>query len=510
MLYLCSDKSNYLNNKNVMRIKLIRIILLIMVNVASVLVFSQDILFDDMRHHLITESLPLVNLKVDSSSLNGYSYTMGEIEIANYSNANDSLHIINRYYCRLKYRGTSAMSYEKKSFAVKLIDSNGNNLDVPVLGMREENNWILDAMAIDRIRMRNRVCFDIWNCISRTPYPTSFGRRNGTEGRFVELFINGRYHGLYCFTDKIDRKLLGLKKAKVEEDGKVLVRGLLYKGQNWNSKDDIYLLSYKDSPTDSVIWNSWELQYPDDYPSSSTWNPLMELIDFCSAHTPDDLFEKNVDSYFYLDNLIDYVIFTFALHVEDNLYKNTFLSVVDITSQHKYLISPWDMDASMGGAWDGSYNDRVVYVDRYNMRAPFNRLMVNINGFYDEVKCRWEQYRDNVLSVDSVFLRIDRYAEQFIHSGAWERELRKWDGNPVPLKPRIEEELEYVKNWYERNYDHLCALFFIPDDIQTAKAHVAENKFFFSVDGIVAPRYDNKSVVRKGIFINDGKKIMVK
>ena len=63
-------------------------------------------------------------------------------------------------------------------------------------------------------------------------------------GVFVEVFINGDYHGLYCMTDKIDRKLLGLKKIKMKDDGEVSVRGVLYKGVSWNGYTDIWLRSY--------------------------------------------------------------------------------------------------------------------------------------------------------------------------------------------------------------------------------------------------------------------------
>ncbi|MBP5337772.1 MAG: hypothetical protein J6Z14_00495 [Prevotella sp.] len=38
----------------------------------------------------------------------------------------------------------------------------------------------------------------------------------------------------------------------------------------------------------------------------------------------------------------------------------------------------------------------------------------------------------------------------FLSSGVWQREREKWDGNPVPLKESPMEELEYVKQWYQR------------------------------------------------------------
>jgi hypothetical protein len=461
--------------------------------------------YEQMKQELSPCSLPLINLTVDTTQVGAQTYAPAFIEIADPKGES----FCGR--CKVRYRGLSALAYAKKSFSVKLVDEAGEKLDANLFGIRLDNSWILDAMAIDRIRMRNRICFDIWNSINRTPYPTSFGGRNGTEGRFVELFINGQYHGLYCLTDKIDRKLLGLKKAKVSAEGEVRVRGILYKGVSWNEYDDIYLLSYKESPTDTIVWNSWELKYPDEYPSQGTWMPLMELIDFCSERTSDDKFEIEVNDYFYVDNLIDYVVFTFAMLIGDNLYNNTFLSVVDIESRHQYLLTPWDMDASMGGSWNGSYNNKVAYIGRYDTPAPFNRLMAeNLAGFQDKVKQRWQQYRKGVLSIDSVYQWLDRYSDMFIRSGAWNREYEKWNDNPVPLRLTLEEEIDYVKQWYKMNYYHLCNIFDIPVSVN-AVPMVVENAPLFQGEEVIFNLQGQRiSAPQKGINIIGGKKVWVR
>lgn len=71
--------------------------------------------------------------------------------------------------------------------------------------------------------MRNRLCMDLWNSFSPVPYindePDAI---NGTRGKFVEVLVNGKYQGLYCLSEKIDRKQLKLKKDY--EDGGVLFK----------------------------------------------------------------------------------------------------------------------------------------------------------------------------------------------------------------------------------------------------------------------------------------------
>jgi hypothetical protein len=310
-------------------------------------------------------------------------------------------------------------------------------------------------------------------------------------------------------TDKIDRKLLGLKKAKINEDGSVAVKGIMYKGINW--KSGYNLLSYKEADVSSDTWNCWELQYPEDYPSIDTWRPLMDLIDFCSESTSDDVFKEEYENYFYVENLADYAVFTMAMNVGDNGYKNTFLSVVDVTKEHRYMLSPWDMDMSLGGKWDGDYDGSLSYINRYRKIAPFNRLHVqNMDGFKDLEVSKWTKYHNTLFSPQSISDRMDNYAKLFTSSGAWEREYAKWNGNPVPLKHDIADELTYVKEWYVRNYNNLCTQF--GTDKVDGFADINNEAVRGEKEGAV---YDLtgcrlSSPLKKGIYLINGKKVVVR
>lgn len=302
---------------------------------------------------------------------------------------------------------------------------------------------------------------------------------------------------------------MGLKKVKVDEGGEANVHGLLYKGISWNGYTEIWLRSYSEADTSKDTWNGWELQYPDDYPSANTWQPLMDLIDFCSDSTSNETFTQGYQSYFYRENLADYAVFTMALNVGDNAYKNTFLSVADITKGHRYLITPWDMDQSLGGHWNGNNNEALASINRYNIVAPYNRLAVqDIDGFKDLVKSKWTENYTTLFSCNSISERLDHYAEQFTSSGAWEREFAKWNGNPVPLKESVDDELEYVKDWYWKNYVSLCTQFGI--DVTTGIVNISTNQpsghCIYTIDG----RRISQKDIQKGIYIVNGKKIVVR
>lgn len=405
--------------------------------------------FASMKAQMTDQSLPLVNLTFNESNLNSEDYIEGKIEIVDKQMRTEEGKESVTYKADLKIRGGSITSLDKKSFAVKLFKLNKNNekkdVDAAIFGIREENSWILDAMGYDKMRMRNRVCFDLWNEMSKTPYDTDYDNRNGTEGQFVEVFVNGTYHGLYCMTDKIDRKLLGVEKYEKKTN---TVHGLIYQGHEHEGHFS-HLLSYDNS--------EWELEYPDDYSTDpNTWEPLKALIGFCSANTNDEDFLGNYTSYFYTSNLADYMVMTMALNVVDNLYKNTFLSIPDIALGHRYLLTPWDMDGSLGRTNKGVVND-VCDVTRYNATAPYNRLYgQNMDNFADAVKKKWLELQTTTFSIEHVHSVLDAYVTKFVSTGAWGREYAKWGNAEVSLTADLSEELAYVKEWYVNNFNKLC------------------------------------------------------
>ena len=474
-------------------------------------------LYDILMVRLNEHSLPLVNIVVDPSTLHTTSFVPGEIEITDWHRRTNPEQFTVRYRCKYRIRGGTSTAFDKKSFAVKLVDDNGEDMNANLFGIREDNSWILDAMAVDRTRMRNRVCFDVWNDLSVTPYDTDFNGRNGTEGIFVEVFINKEYNGIYCLTDKINRKLLDLKKAQVDEEGNVTTRGVLYKGEKWGDYTDIWLLGYEEADTDTTAWNAWELQYPDDYPSQEAWQPLMDLIDFCSEATSDEEFLEAYQDWFYADNLADYALFTMAMNVGDNAYKNTFLSVKNINKGHCFLLTPWDMDMSLGGSWNGAIDSSLVSIRRYNGVAPYNRLISrNLDNFKQLLASKWEEYGETLFSYDAIARRLDDYAELFTISGAWKRECNKWNGNPVPLQPNITDELAYVKRWYEKNHESLCEQ--VDLSITTAIKDVERSTFNIERSATSEAAKPSAtfnllgqriSILQKGIVVVNGKKIVV-
>ena len=85
---------------------------------------AQESQYELMKRELNENSLPLVNLTVNVSSLSGSKYVSGEIEISDYLRRTDPNTDVVRFSCKYRIRGGTASTFDKKSFAVKLYDEN--------------------------------------------------------------------------------------------------------------------------------------------------------------------------------------------------------------------------------------------------------------------------------------------------------------------------------------------------------------------------------------------------
>ena len=421
-----------------------------------------------------------------------------------------------------KTRGTTALRYPMKpSLNMKLQDYDGNEIDFNLLGIREASSFILDAMAIDRICMRNRVCFDIWNDFYRLPYSTDFDGRNGTKGKFVEMYINGQYKGIYCLSDKINRKLLNLKKTQTDDStGEVTFRGVLYKqGTNDIENQDIPGL-YNGGMDYVVEWhNAWELHEPDDYPCEEVWAPLLDFYD--GSHRDNYDYIKN---HFYTDNLSDFTLHLMVLCISDNWgNKNKYFSIQNIQSSGdaaRFVVTPWDLDTSLGGEWDGSFFDGV-----YNQwtpeeivnsaREPFAGCLRQ-EDFNKMLRKRWIESRYNVFSVESVTQRLRDYGNYFIESGAWKRQTDYWDdywekhGEGPLYVSDLDKEIELISQWYARRFDTIDKFFNLTEEEKTGidfiETSSEKDPTVFNLMGISISGQPSVP----GVYIINGKKICVR
>lgn len=405
---------------------------------------------------LYFSGLPLVQIYSDATI--GSVYSLCRVAVTEPLKVDSSA----VFLANMKIHGSLSTQFNKKAYAINYRDSTGiNSADHTFFGLRNDNNWILDAMYIDPGRMRNRVTTDLWNDFSVKPYwfISEPKMHNGHHGKFVEVFLNDAYNGLYQMIEKVDRKQLNLKKLKYNLDSTITTqRGELYKASGWsiatlfgygpfNNFGGIPAFS-----NTSETWATFECKYPElDEGQPIDWKPLYDAINCASYLTNDADFIAQVPNLFDLPVFADYYLMVELMLATDNHGKNMFFSVYDQSVSTKISATPWDTDATWGRRWDQTSNityaaqdyDTFVKNNEHGQLNFYLRLKsLDLNGWYSSVlKNRYKELRGSYFSYNNLMARFQTYSELFTKSGAATREQNKWVISP------ISQEMTFLSNW---------------------------------------------------------------
>lgn len=438
---------------------------------------------------LYFSGLPFVQIYSDATI--GSVYSLCRIAVTDPLKT-DSTEVL---LAKMKIRGKYSTQFNKKAYAINIRDSTGvNSANRTFLGMRNDNNWVLDAMYIDPGRMRNRVSADLWNDFATKPYwhMNEFNMQNGYSGRFVEVFMNDAYRGLYHMCEKVDRKQLNLGKLRYSMDStEVTQRGELYKGSGWSIgtmfgygpiNDHGGIPDYNNA---SETWELFECKYPElDEGEPIDWKPLYDAVHAASYLTSDNDFRTKIPDLFDLPVFADYYLFVELMLATDNHGKNMFFSIYDQSVSKKMSATPWDLDATWGIRWDQrkdltyAAQDYDSYVKKYengHLNLYLRLKSLDLNGWHTTVlKNRYKELRGNHFSYENLMGRFQKYSDLFIKSGAAAREQEKWNISP------ISQEMTFLSDWIRARLNfldihYLGAPYTTVANIQTNKIHFSPN-----------------------------------
>ena len=193
----------------------------------------------------------------------------GAVTNADVNNA-DMLHYDRKG--RMNYRGSSSLRNDKKSYAFVTGDKNCDPKKLGevktkkfgMFGEAAQKDWVLYASAPDATYMRNVLSFH--------QYAQMTGLW-GVKCRYVELYIDGSYKGIYVFMDKITQDE---NRVNVNEDTGFIVKFDktdevdsydAYAGANEDYKRNTFLTSNTGrrhiSTYDQYVDQAFEIEYPE-------------------------------------------------------------------------------------------------------------------------------------------------------------------------------------------------------------------------------------------------------
>lgn len=352
----------------------------------------------------------------------------------------------------IKWRGgtTNVEGKHKRNYKVKFSE------DHRLLGLRNDNNWMLDAGQPDVFRMRNRIAMDLWNRMATPPYYADQEPKalNGVRGELVEVFLQKEWRGLYNLSEFVDRKQLKLNKID-KQTGEI--RGCLYKAINWNKTQMYDFLETYDNAKDSLF--GFESKYPDLGDNDTVdWAPLVMANNF-ARNSVDEAFQQHIGDYFDIPVVIDYNIFYNVVNAVDNGGKNMYWAIYDKTATRRLTPVPWDLDATFGQRWggrlireveEGYYNSPEFRMD-FELSLTYRFFRDNFNDYLGQLNSRYAQLRQpgQPLHTDSIIAIVTHYYQAAKRSGAAAREEAKWSGDSDVWGDDINftTEYAYICNW---------------------------------------------------------------
>ncbi|MCL2212410.1 MAG: CotH kinase family protein [Oscillospiraceae bacterium] len=355
----------------------------------------------------------------------------------------------------IRLRGASSMTFSKNNFGFNLYTPDGRRNRMSLLGMREhDNRWILDAMYIDRSKMRNRVSFDIWNGFN-TPLlhsqvsPDADVMLNGTRGKYVEVFLGGQFWGLYSLTETINRSQLGLLSYNAD----IGVQSVRYEGRSWGTANRFRGINSRPS-RNNAYWSGWRQEFPS-VEEVIDWEPLYAFVRFFN-YSNDTVFAARVTEYIHIENFVDYIIFQMITFAYDNSGKNLHWSVYDINHSelNRIFLTPWDLDATWGDSWAFSRTPAdaywIVATADANSELWQRLITTNAGGARDLLISRWRELRTAELSFDSIWAHFQEQYALLSSTGAHARDMARWPRNGFGT---LSAEMRYLENWITTRWE---------------------------------------------------------
>ena len=307
----------------------------------------------------------------------------------------------------IEIRGSYSATLPQKPYGIETRDIQGNNNNVSLFGMPQENDWILIANYNDKTFLRNVLAFDLFKKMGHYAPRT----------KLCEVVVNDIYNGIYVFTEKIKRDNGRVDIAKLDLDdnfGDSLTGGYIFRVDYWDQNNS-WISNYNNPnfPNDAV---RYVYNYPDyDEITVQQKNYIQNLVgDFEDALWSND-FEDPILGYRpYINtrSFIDYFIVNeFARNVDGFKKSRNFYKDKSSKDSLIYAGPVWDFDwaykdhsSSMlnGAGWRHDYSGPT------DVKPPgWYIKLIQDSTFANELNCRYFNLRNTILDTSKIFSFID-------------------------------------------------------------------------------------------------------
>ena len=335
----------------------------------------------------------------------------------------------------VEYRGESSQLFPKKSMSIETQNSIGENINVSLVELPAENDWVLYAPYTDKTMLRDVLSYKIGSDLGQYAPRT----------RFVELYLNDEYHGVYVLIEKIkvDDSRVDIASLKPEHvSGDELTGGYILRKDKvdendypaWTTASNFWHTNYQfvDPKGDELVeeqrnyikgfMNEFELSlWSDNYKDEATgYRKYIDVPSFIQFSLVNEI-NKNVDGY------------QFSTY----MYKDR-----DSRDGKLHLGPLWDFNLAYGNV-DYAESSMVTTDWLWDERIGWWRDRLILDPYYvGMMKCTWLTMRAGKLKDDRIVQYIDSVA--LVLDEAQQRNYERW-----PILGQYVWPNQYVGNTYQ-------------------------------------------------------------
>ena len=355
-----------------------------------------------------------------------------------------------QYDIGIKVRGNSSATYPKPSYTVEFYDSTGKDMNVSLLGLPPSDDWILHGPYVDKSMVRN-------------PFGHWLFRQTGhysPRTQHFDLYINGRYRGVYELTERIKRGKYRINVGELKEtdiEGQNLTGGYIWEfDKKWSRTGagepiDNTIRDFKTSDGHNVV-----LIYPrkkkiTNEQKEYIQNYLSELDSLYKGDKSGSGYEKYVD----IVSAADYLLHLELTNNMDPYLANNFFMYKpkDETDEQGNktvgkinLGPPWDFEIILCNDYrpenyEINSDDSAFFATITNCYVEgweINRVYKNTGlGGVQPIKWLLEMWKDSIFQIEMK----KRWAE--LRSGVWHTKT---------MDAYLDSMKTYLKNAADRNF----------------------------------------------------------
>jgi len=344
----------------------------------------------------------------------------------------------------IKLRGNSTLQWPKKNYSVETRDGAGNNLDIPLLGLPAENDWVFNGPFADKSNIRNVLGYSLARDVMSDWQPNT---------KYFELIVNGEFLGLYVLIETIkrDSNRVDIKKLMPTEiSGNNLTGGYIFKMDQGG-----FEIEY---PKVETIQPEQKKYAQASYALFGAYAGAKNYSDFTDTVNG---FRNRID----YQNYFDYTLVNELVKNADAYQFSLFMHKDRDDQNSKLMFGPvWDFDLSCGNINVQHANN--TYGWQFNESPCFK--MYQKGAFRDTnlvkaFRARWFDLRKTVFHKDSLNKRIDSiiaYAGDALKRNyeVWPYDGKKMDiwGYQHPAKT-YQEDIAMLKTYLSTRIDWIDA-----------------------------------------------------